>query len=221
MTRFDEQQAEFWAGRTNVRPADHPVVCAFASQRVALIAELLRGWRPDLALEVGCGDGFGMRRLQGLAGVVHGCDRSPAMLAANPSPRGRLARADAYALPYRDASFDLVYCWELLHHLADPRRAVLEMRRVARRCLLLCEPNVLNPAMALFGLMRSEERGLLRFTPHHLGGLLRASGLRRVEVVSSSCFTPNRTPGWLASALGRLPYRWPLVGLYNVGVGFV
>jgi SAM-dependent methyltransferase len=221
MSDFDREQERHWRSRINVRDADHPVVRAFARQRVDQIAELLGGWRPGRALEVGCGDGFGMAHLPRIAGRVYGCDRSPAMLRANPAPRERLVLGDAYALPFASGSFELCTCWELLHHLAEPERAVAEMRRVSSRCVLVCEPNVLNPAMALFGLLRPEEHGLLRFTPRYTRELLRSAGLRRVQLCSVACFTPNRTPGWLAALLGRLPYRWPLVGLYNLALGFV
>lgn len=51
----------------------------------------------------------------------------------------RTEQADALALPYRDAEFDLVTCSLALHHF-DPRRAVIvlsEMRRVARRAVFV------------------------------------------------------------------------------------
>ncbi len=51
----------------------------------------------------------------------------------------RIEQADALALPYHDAEFDLVTCSLALHHF-DPRRAVIvlsEMRRVARRAVFV------------------------------------------------------------------------------------
>ncbi len=40
--------------------------------------------------------------------------------------------ADAEALPYADASFDLVYSWGVLHHSPDTPRALREVHRVLR-----------------------------------------------------------------------------------------
>ena len=218
---FDQRQQEFWAIHTNVRSYDHPVVRAFAKQRTQFIQQLLAGWRPSQALEVGCGDGFGMQQMRSIVESIHGCDSSSVMLEANPMDKQTLTNANAYTLPFHDHAFELVYCWELLHHVGRPLDAVLEMSRVAGKCVLLCEPNCLNPAMAAFGLIKTEERGLLRFTPGYLKALLVSAGLRDVRVTSVGCFTPNRTPGWLASLCLRLPYRWPLIGLYNIGIGYV
>lgn len=41
-----------------------------------------------------------------------------------------LVLADAEALPFADATFDLVYSWGVLHHTPDTARAVSEARRV-------------------------------------------------------------------------------------------
>jgi len=217
---FDAEQRAYWTTQTNRRSADHPVVRRFGERRVRFINRLLADRRPERLLEVGCGDGFGMQHMAGLAGRLYGCDLSPAMLRANPAPHERLIRADAYRLPFAAGSFDLVYCWELLHHLADPGRAVAEMCRLSSGAVLICEPNALKPAMALFGLLKQEERGLLRFTPGHTARLLAAAGLREVRSYAVDSFTPNRTPGWLAGLLGRLPYHLPVVGMYSIALGW-
>lgn len=38
--------------------------------------------------------------------------------------------ADAHSLPFRDASFDVILCTEVLEHLKEPQRAIEEMERV-------------------------------------------------------------------------------------------
>ncbi len=43
-----------------------------------------------------------------------------------------LQEGDARRLPFVDASFDLVYCLNSLHHVGDPARAVAEMVRTCR-----------------------------------------------------------------------------------------
>lgn len=219
-SNFDGQQKKYWDTHTNVRRYDHVVVKLFAEQRVKFIKKLLDSWQPRNALDVGCGDGFGMFYMRNIVPTIHGCDTSTRMLKANPTPATSLTQCDAYTLPWKDNSFDLVYCWELLHHVAEPSRVVNEMARVAARCVLVCEPNCMNPAMALFGLWVAEERGVLRFTPAYVGRLLEEQGLEGITRDTVGYFTPNRTPHSLASLLACLPYRIPLVGMYTVAVGY-
>jgi len=92
------------------------------------------------ALEVGAGTGyFTLNLLQ--AGVVReaSCvDISPGMLRtlrANARELGldvRTRVCDAEALPFEDASFDLVFGHAVLHHLPDLERAFAEFHRVLR-----------------------------------------------------------------------------------------
>jgi SAM-dependent methyltransferase len=92
------------------------------------------------SLEVGAGTGyFSLNLLQ--LGVVREAvcsDISPGMLAALEANAERLGLAvetvacDAEALPFKDASFDLVLGHAVLHHLPDLGRAFGEFRRVLR-----------------------------------------------------------------------------------------
>lgn len=52
-------------------------------------------------------------------------------LARGPGP-ARAYQADAEALPFRDASFDIVYSNGVLHHSEDTARCVAEVRRVLK-----------------------------------------------------------------------------------------
>jgi SAM-dependent methyltransferase len=107
------------------------------------IARLLLSLTPgDGVLDVACGPGNFVRefsRLVGPSGVAVGVDASPTMLAravgdtpAARSPNGNVAyvRADATAMPFRDASFDAVCCFAALHLFAEPLQALDEFRRV-------------------------------------------------------------------------------------------
>jgi SAM-dependent methyltransferase len=48
---------------------------------------------------------------------------------------------NAEVLSFQDRSFDFVFCKESYHHFQRPIRALHEMFRVARRAVLLIEPN--------------------------------------------------------------------------------
>jgi len=47
---------------------------------------------------------------------------------------------DVENLPYPDAAYDAVIVHSGLHHCASPHRGLLEMYRVAKRCVILFEP---------------------------------------------------------------------------------
>jgi SAM-dependent methyltransferase len=50
------------------------------------------------------------------------------------------AEVDVEDLSYRDGAFDSVIVHSGLHHCASPHRGLLEMYRVAKRCIILFEP---------------------------------------------------------------------------------
>ncbi|RPI56786.1 MAG: class I SAM-dependent methyltransferase [Acidobacteria bacterium] len=85
-------------------------------------------------LEVGCGTGYWLQRLRERNAKVHGIDPSWEMLSRAQAKltRGRLSRARGEALPFRDASFDRLFCINALHHFGDKRRALEEARRALR-----------------------------------------------------------------------------------------
>jgi SAM-dependent methyltransferase/uncharacterized protein YbaR (Trm112 family) len=70
-----------------------------------------------------------------------------------------LVVADAEALPFRDASIDLVYVHDGLHHLEQPARGLAEMARVARHAVSVSEPAaaIVTAAAVRLGLAEDEE----------------------------------------------------------------
>jgi ubiquinone/menaquinone biosynthesis C-methylase UbiE len=92
------------------------------------------------ALEIGAGTGyFSLNLLQrGVIGAAVATDISPGMLATLEANAGRLGlpvetvATDAEALPFGEATFDLVLGHAVLHHLPDLDRAFSEFHRVLR-----------------------------------------------------------------------------------------
>jgi SAM-dependent methyltransferase len=109
------------------------------------VGALVEADGPGRVLEVGCGEGIVIEYLSGrvprarLDGVE--LDGGALARARARCPTAALAQADAYALPFRSRSYDLVVCLEVLEHLADPARALREIRRVSRRGCLLSVPH--------------------------------------------------------------------------------
>lgn len=128
------------------------------------LALIARRW--DLAevhrvLDVGCGVGhWGRALMPHLASTTSliGVDREPdwvveaTVRAHRHGLDGRMTyrQGSVEALPFADASFDLVTCQTVIMHLSDPRAGLAEMLRVLTPGgrILLAEPNNRASAMA-------------------------------------------------------------------------
>ncbi|PSP85004.1 hypothetical protein BRC83_03595 [Halobacteriales archaeon QS_1_68_17] len=112
----------------------------------------------DAILDVGCGVGadvVALAELVGSTGRVVGVDNSRRMIeraAGRPDPSAGTAAfhvGDAHDLPYRADAFDSCRAERVFQHLADPRAALAELRRVTRPGGLVW---VADPDWSTFGL---------------------------------------------------------------------
>lgn len=114
--------------------------------RTRVFAELLRPrhGRGGRLLEIGCNTGALLLRLAGWYREVHGIDQNAEAIAAArrvlEGTTGIILRVGtAVALPYPNDAFDIVCGFEVVEHVADPRRMLAEMARVTKeggRCVL-------------------------------------------------------------------------------------
>lgn len=126
-----------------------------------------------------------LRRL-GRVGSAFGLDASPLALAlARESTAVPLARASVSELPYRDGSFDLIVCLDVLYHrnVRSDLEALRELRRILRPGGLL----LLN-LPAFESLRSSHDRAI------HTARRYRRAPLRRLLVEAG--FRPLRASYW-------------------------
>ena len=112
--------------------------------RYALAARWSAGSR---VLDIGCGTGYGTVELAAGAASAIGIDVSRDAIGharlAYPLPNICFLQASATALPFADASFELITAFEVIEHLADWRALLAEARRVlhADGVFLVSTPN--------------------------------------------------------------------------------
>ena len=111
-----------------------------------ILAEIV-ALQPTSFLDAGCGEGFVASMLREALPdlAITGFDVDPAAVevARQRDPRGTFMTADIFSLPFSDAAFDVVGCFEVLEHLPGdgPRRALRELGRVSNRGLVLSVPH--------------------------------------------------------------------------------
>lgn len=166
-------------------------------------------------LDLGCGGGFLANYLARHGHRVTGVDTTPENLvvARTHDPTGRVAYevADACALPFADASFDVVCAMDLIEHVEEPERLIAEASRVLRPGGLVVFHTfnrtwlanlIVIKGVAWFVKNAPPDLHVLRLfrTPAEVTAMLAAHGL---EV------------SWLGGARPR--FGWPLVRMLLTG----
>jgi SAM-dependent methyltransferase len=210
-------QRNYWESRGQRRGPRHPVAEAFSRPKLEFARRHMTDLDVATVVDVGSGNGYFTWLLDAWGSAI-ALDFAQTMLRQHPSTRR--VQSDALALPFADCSIDVAFCGNLLHHLDDAQGAVREMARVARRYVILVEPNRNNPLMLAFGLIKPEERGTIKL---HRGELIRLLEGADLEVVASTTMgsvLPNKTP-MLLLPLARLIDGQSPLGFYAVAVGRV
>ncbi len=117
-----------------------------AQRKAEIISSISQ--KNDIILDVGCGVGEYLTLLD-KAHSVQGIDFSQEMISiSNSKTKSPLYIGDATSLPFKNNSFDLVYCVGLLHHLKKPDKvysSMKELARVSKRDVLIFDLNYTNP----------------------------------------------------------------------------
>jgi len=198
---FENQQSKHWNSIRKRRSPIHPVVKNFVLPKIKFIEGVTKINPGSKTLDVGCGNGFFTYYWARKYDTI-GLDSSERMLALN--PHKKLVKGNVEDLPFKDGSFDLVFCSNLLHHLANPLGALVEMARVSKKFICISEPNRNSPAIALLGIISREERKSLKFTPTYLFSLFQKAGIKIIEARNMGLITPNKTPKWLIRPLSSI-----------------
>jgi len=121
--------------------------------------EMIAPTSPVTLLDIGCGTGNSRQIYARHLGHYVGVDLSEQAIAVARErfPHDEWLVADALALPFADASFDVVAYSSVLHHIAEFPAALRQGWRVLKSGgqAFAFDPNLLHPAMAAFRHPRS------------------------------------------------------------------
>jgi SAM-dependent methyltransferase len=196
-------QKQYWENKKVLkrRHPSHPVIQAFAKPKVDLIIEQLNNDlyandnKNKMLLDVGAGNGYISYYLSQHFDVT--ClDFSRNMLEL--CPLDKKIQASAMHLPLKDKSFDVVFCSNLLHHLKDPLKALMEMSRVSSRYIIIVEPNRANPLMFLFSFVSKADKRLRKFSKKYFTSICEELTEYKIKFITTTgVILPNITPLFL------------------------
>ena len=131
--------------------------------------------RHKTVLETAAGTGRIAKALANAASFIEVTDASAEMIARaraeNASVKLHFSVQDIFALPYADASFDVVIAANVLHVIPRPERALAELRRVLKDGGVLIAPTFTHAGSTLRGRCRA---GLMRMAGFPLHSRWRA-----------------------------------------------
>lgn len=151
---------------TTKNPIGRLALVNFTNTLVKLIKPLV----VDSILDVGAGEGFTLAQLakedigKRREGIEY--EEEAIQLGKRVNPNVAIKKGNIYELPYKDNSFDLVICTEVLEHLDDPKKGMEELVRVSKQYLLLTVPN--EPFFTIQRFLRGKNLLKLGAHPEHL-----------------------------------------------------
>lgn len=152
--------------------------------------ELIRKYRPGSILEVGCGAGEFLSRVNGCVDSYVGLDINESALSIARAKGLNVSNQDIHSI---DKSFDMIFLFQVLEHLASPKEVIsaLVERLNPNGCLVLAVP---NPD----GYFKFVDVLFLDMPPHHATCWSRdafqyLADSHRLELVEYACEPLNYT----------------------------
>jgi ubiquinone/menaquinone biosynthesis C-methylase UbiE len=175
-------------------------------------------------LELGCGTAYFTSELARTGARITAVDISPDLLELAQQKcrvsNVRFELQNAYALTYRDASFDSCVGSSVLHHL-DIDQALSEIYRVLRSGgnIYFTEPNMLNPQIAIQKNVPTIKRRLgdspdeTAFFRWSLRRLLKKTGFRDIQITPFDFLHPKIAAPFVPTvqAIGSFLEKVPLI----------
>ncbi|GAC1630581.1 MAG: hypothetical protein NVS9B14_01350 [Candidatus Acidiferrum sp.] len=140
-------QRRYYADTAATYEKMHAHECAGDAFNWKFISAMLQIVDVQSVLDVGTATGYRVHEIRSTFPEAFVCGVEPVDALIGIGRRndvlasGSLIRGSGLALPFADRSFDAVCEFAVLHHVPDPRAAVMEMLRVARKAVVLSDCN--------------------------------------------------------------------------------
>lgn len=130
----------------------NPLKLYFINRFFKKFTLLIKDLDIESVLDVGCGEGVTLSKLkkEGIGKSWEGVDSEEEAIKIGKKmhPNLSLNKGNVYDLEYKNSSFDLVICTEVLEHLEDPGKGFEELLRVSKKYVIFSVPN--EPFFYLF-----------------------------------------------------------------------
>ena len=199
--QWEEEWTEFVAAGEDMRVQE-----IIDGMKLIHLQPFIRGENIRCSLEVGCGTGNLSSRLSALGYRTTCLDFSGTAIRLaqkryfRDGLKGAFIQGDAFQLPFRSESFDLVLSTGLLEHFADPQLVVNEMVRILRTggafySDIWPKKFSLFRAFDVLRRIKNRLRGRRemferRFDERTIQGMLEVAGLSGIQVFPAGVFPP-------------------------------
>jgi len=162
-------------------------------------------------LDICCGSGMISEYYAKSGGKVTGVDLSEEAIERTKARKKRykfeaeFKVANAINLPFPDNSFDIVSVHDGLHHLKEPKKAVKEMVRVARKGVVIIEPAkaFITQISVFLGISSDFEESdfVYRFGENEIMSWLKEFGIKKIIIKRYIMYYPHE-PGRIFQIIG-------------------
>lgn len=133
LQQYDRRAHEWWE-----ETGPFAALAELCEPRLEFAKRFVSSWQGQRVLDVGCGGGFASEALARRGAIVTGVDIAQRALevarnhAAASGLSIRYVASPAEELPFEAHAFDVVTCFDVLEHVSDVEKVLVEARRVLR-----------------------------------------------------------------------------------------
>ena len=148
----------------------NPIVKKLMKKFHQILNEFIQRSKAETILDIGCGEGYTTQIVKNANPEVQieGIELGAEMVkkAKELHPDLHFEQGSVYEIKREDESYDLVLSSEVLEHLEEPRKGLVELKRASKRYVLVSVPN--EPLWRVVNMLRGAYLKDFGNTPGHV-----------------------------------------------------